>query len=308
MKIRILIYLCIGILWAVFYPFRIVWASENKIPEVIHYVWLGSKELPPEVQKSIQTWRKQHPDFQIKRWDETNCDINANHFSRINYGYRNFDLVSDWCRILALKEGGIYLDTDMRLNQPLTSVLEEPLNLTIQRDGELSASFMAVIPNHPLIHKIKEKYNRLTYGNINSPSVWSWMFSEYFKENEIHPKQVKNAYRIYPANLLMFDFKGGENIAEHLYASANPDINLSKWHHIYRQQFLEKFAYYIGDKNYYLITKDVNSGYFITNKTHEKVHDVTYRFNNGYLHILEPEDELFTCKDMFCKKQKTLPE
>lgn len=270
MKIRILIYLCIGILCTTVYTFRIAWASENNIPKVIHYVWLGSKELPPEVQKSIQTWRKQHPDFQIKRWDETSCDINANHFSRTNYEYRNFDLVSDWCRILALEEGGIYLDTDMRLNQPLTPVLEEPLNLTIQKKGDLSASFMAVVPNHPFIQKIKEKYNQLTYGNISAPSVWNWVFSEYFKEDDKLPKRIKNSYRIYPPNLLMFDFKGGENIAEHLYANANPDIQSSIWYHRFRKQFLDSFAYYIEDKNYYLIIKDENSGYFITKKRTKK--------------------------------------
>ena len=50
------------------------------IPKVIHYIWLGGKELPPIAKKCIASWQKFCPDYEIKRWDETNLDLNKYQF------------------------------------------------------------------------------------------------------------------------------------------------------------------------------------------------------------------------------------
>ena len=246
----------------------------TKIPKTFHYVWLGSKELPDEVKKSIQTWQKHQPDFKIKRWDETNCDLTANHFIRTNYESKRFNFASDWCRILALEEGGVYFDTDMILNQPIAPLLDAPLILSMQREDDLSASVMAVIPNHPYVQKIKEKYNQLSNAAIYSPVIWNETFLEYFKEEKIIPQKKENIYHVYHANILMHNFNGGENVAEHIYANANKQIQKSKWFDIFRKQFLDKYAYYFPNQNYYLIKKNKFNGYFIDAKTLQFVHNV----------------------------------
>ena len=45
------------------------------IPKIIHYCWFGGNELPELAQKCIESWKKYCPDYQIRRWDESNLDI-----------------------------------------------------------------------------------------------------------------------------------------------------------------------------------------------------------------------------------------
>ena len=190
----------------------------------------------------------------------------------------------------------------MILNQPIAPLLDAPLILSMQREDDLSASVMAVIPNHPYVKKIKEKYNQLSNTEIYSPVVWNETFLEYFKEEKINPQKKENIYHVYHANILMHNFKGGENVTEHIYANANTNIQKSKWFDIFRKQFLDKYAYYISNKNYYLIKKNRFNGYLIDAQTFNFIHNVKYLFLNNYLYIHYPEMNLFSCDKTICKK------
>ena len=46
------------------------------IPKIINYCWFGGKPLPPLAKKCIDSWKKYLPDYEIKRWDESNFDVN----------------------------------------------------------------------------------------------------------------------------------------------------------------------------------------------------------------------------------------
>ena len=50
------------------------------IPKVIHYIWLGGNKMPEIVEKCIESWKKYCPDYEIKRWDESNLDLNKYKF------------------------------------------------------------------------------------------------------------------------------------------------------------------------------------------------------------------------------------
>lgn len=84
------------------------------IPKIIHYCWFGRKEMPALLQLCIASWKKYLPDYQIKRWDETNFDFNMAPLCREAYTAKKWAFVADYCRIYALyTEGGIYMDTDI---------------------------------------------------------------------------------------------------------------------------------------------------------------------------------------------------
>lgn len=55
------------------------------IPKVIHYCWFGKSEPPVSVKKCIASWKKHCPGYEIKRWDETNVDINENLYAKQAY-------------------------------------------------------------------------------------------------------------------------------------------------------------------------------------------------------------------------------
>lgn len=84
------------------------------IPKIIHYCWFGGKEMPQLLKLCIASWKKYLPDYQIKRWDESNFDFNMAPLCKEAYAAQKWAFVADYCRVHALyTEGGIYMDTDI---------------------------------------------------------------------------------------------------------------------------------------------------------------------------------------------------
>lgn len=98
--------------------------KQKKIPKVLHYVWFGKKMYPELVKKCIHSWQNQEG-FTIKLWNEDNFPIHLYPFAEQAYREKKWAMVSDVARLHALYyEGGIYLDTDMELINPLFPLLD----------------------------------------------------------------------------------------------------------------------------------------------------------------------------------------
>jgi len=86
------------------------------IPKIIHYCWFGKGLMPASQKACIESWKKMMPDYEIKRWDESNFDVNMCQFTKEAYEMKMFSPVSDVARLHALyTEGGIYMDTDVEV-------------------------------------------------------------------------------------------------------------------------------------------------------------------------------------------------
>ena len=48
--------------------------------KIIHYCWLGGKELPEKMKYCIESWKRLCPDYEIKEWNESNYDIEKNDY------------------------------------------------------------------------------------------------------------------------------------------------------------------------------------------------------------------------------------
>lgn len=94
------------------------------IPKKIHYMWFGGKPLPEDTEKYIKSWRKYCPDYEIKRWDESNFDIHCCKFVEEAYQEKKWAFVVDYVRFWALyHEGGVYIETDTELIKPIDLLL-----------------------------------------------------------------------------------------------------------------------------------------------------------------------------------------
>lgn len=88
--------------------------KEDKIPKIIHYVWLGRGKKPMSVRKCINSWKTVMPDYEIIEWNEDNFDLSAVPWTKESIKMRKWSLASDYIRHYVLFNiGGIYMDTDV---------------------------------------------------------------------------------------------------------------------------------------------------------------------------------------------------
>lgn len=98
--------------------------EENRIPKVIHYVWLGGGKMSPDLERCVRSWREVMPDYEIKRWDESAFDTDSLPWVKEAIEKRKWSLASDYIRHYALyTEGGIYMDTDVEVLKPFDEFL-----------------------------------------------------------------------------------------------------------------------------------------------------------------------------------------
>ncbi len=95
------------------------------IPKVIHYCWFGGNPKPTLFHRCYRSWKKFCPDYQIIEWNESNYPLqDAPLYVRQAYEAKKWAFVTDYVRLQVVYEnGGIYLDTDVELVQPLEKFL-----------------------------------------------------------------------------------------------------------------------------------------------------------------------------------------
>lgn len=94
------------------------------IPKVIHYCWFGKSDLPESAKKCINSWKEKCPGYQIKRWDESNFNVDFCQYSRDAYNEKKWAFVSDVARFKILYDhGGVYLDTDVELIKDIDNIV-----------------------------------------------------------------------------------------------------------------------------------------------------------------------------------------
>lgn len=98
------------------------------IPRHIHQTW-HSRELPANLQRYHQSWRRHHPAWQILLYDDSACtQFVRQHYPallEIYEGYRLSIQRADLFRYLVVYHyGGLYADVDMECLRPLDRFLE----------------------------------------------------------------------------------------------------------------------------------------------------------------------------------------
>lgn len=114
----------------------------NKIPKVIHYIWVGGAKKPESVEKYIATWREHCPDYEIIEWNEQNYNIQLNRYAREAYSAKKWAFVTDYMRLDILDQfGGIYMDSDVEVLKNLDDFLKDSAFSSFEA-GDPSQIFM----------------------------------------------------------------------------------------------------------------------------------------------------------------------
>lgn len=141
--------------------------SEPQIPKVIHYCWFGKNPVPDRYKIWMESWQKYCPDYEVKLWNEDNYDVTKNKYMLQAYEAGKWGFVPDYARMdIIYNYGGIYLDTDVEVIQPLDDLLYQDAFLGFERNDfvNLGQGFGAV-KGHPIIKEMRDMYEKLTFVN-----------------------------------------------------------------------------------------------------------------------------------------------
>ena len=95
--------------------------NENKIPRIIHQIWVGQNIYPKIFRQWTRIWRKRHPGWKYILWTEKSLSkyfadglFNQRTFDTALFEEKNYAKASDVARFEIInKYGGLYVDTDV---------------------------------------------------------------------------------------------------------------------------------------------------------------------------------------------------
>jgi mannosyltransferase OCH1-like enzyme len=129
------------------------------IPKTIHYCWFGSGKLPPLAHKCIASWKRQLPEYEIIEWNEKNFRVHSNRYVQEAYQNLKYAFVSDFVRLYVLyHHGGIYMDTDVEVLQPLDRFLVHEAFSGFESPQHVPTGIMASVKNHRFIGELLSAY------------------------------------------------------------------------------------------------------------------------------------------------------
>ena len=200
----------------------------------IHYCWFGGKKLPKSVEDCIKTWKKFLPDYEIKQWDESNFDVNSFPFVKEAYESKKWAFVSDYVRIYALyNEGGLYLDTDVKILKDPTDVLNKEVVLGYEDSGYVgTAMIYAQNPQNKYIKEILDYYGKIKHFepeimyNFANPIIITKILKQY--ESKVNEEGIRifddNIY-VYPRD---YFYPINYNYSEKVYTKNTCMVHLFK--------------------------------------------------------------------------------
>lgn len=123
----------------------------SKIPQIVHYCWIGGVPLPALAEECIASWKKYMPNWTYMRWDETTFDIaSAPLYVRQAYEAKKFAFVSDYMRLWALENfGGLYMDVDFEVFRSFDNLMDRYPAFAGYEGSKRQPVMMGVIASEP---------------------------------------------------------------------------------------------------------------------------------------------------------------
>lgn len=226
------------------------------IPKIIHYCWFGGKELPESAKKCIESWKKYCPDYEIKRWDESNIDIHENRFISQAYQAKKYAFVSDYVRFKVLiEEGGIYLDTDVQLMKSLNDLLDKHAFMGFEKIGNTVSGVAPGLiigsePHASFLYDMVNLYNQLAYFDEQSNPIAKTVvkyLTDYLVEKGCIVEdrlQIVDDIVLYPSEYFCpKDYESGEiHLTENTYSIHHYDSTWWEPKALYLKKLSEKYG------------------------------------------------------------------
>lgn len=263
----------------------------NEIPKVIHYFWFGGSPIPDKVRECIQSWKKFCPDYEIKRWDEKNFQINrAPLYVKEAYKAKKWAFVSDYARLYVLnKYGGVYLDTDVKLIKGLDKIIEKGSFLACESLYPIKVNpglGMATYSNNDLIKDILEEYKAESFilknNQYNKKNIVTRFTGRLIKDGlqDVNKVQDIDGFNIYPVEYFCpLNFETGQlkvtsnTVGIHLYLGSWL-TDKDRYGQLLRRKMIKIFGVKIG-----IIISDI---YIKPRNLREKIKGIGFKKATSY--------------------------
>lgn len=143
------------------------------IPKQIHYMWLGRKPVPDNLQRCMDSWKKYCPDYEIIEWNEDNYDIGKHPYMVKAYESGAYGFVPDYARLdILYNYGGFYLDTDVELKRSLEKMRYQEAFCGVEKWQIVNfGGCSGAVKGHPMIKKFLDARGDILFidelGNLN---------------------------------------------------------------------------------------------------------------------------------------------
>lgn len=137
------------------------------IPKKLHYMWLGGKPVPENLEKCIESWKKYCPDYEIIEWNENNYDLEKHPYMKQAYEAGAYGFVPDYARLdIIYREGGIYLDTDVELRRNIDGLLCQEAFCGVEKWQTVNFGGLGgAVKGHPMIKKFLDARREVHFVN-----------------------------------------------------------------------------------------------------------------------------------------------
>lgn len=139
------------------------------IPKKIHYMWLGKKQIPSNLQKCIDSWKRYCPDYEIIQWNENNYDINKHRYMQDAYARGAYGFVPDYARLdLMYEHGGIYMDTDVEVKRNLDPLLYQEAFCGVEKWQTINfGGCSGAVKAHPMVGEFLKSREEIDFLDNN---------------------------------------------------------------------------------------------------------------------------------------------
>lgn len=204
-------------------------ATMPLIPKKLHYMWLGRKQLPDNLKRCMESWRKYCPDYEIIEWNEDNYDIEKHIYMKQAYEVGAYGFVPDYARLdILYNEGGIYLDTDVEIKRNIDDLLYQSAFCGVEKWQILNFGGMSgAVKGHPMIKEFLDARKDIEFldecGNQNRNTCGYYDTKAALKKGyRINGRtQSVEGMNIYASDYFHpYDYMSGiANITNHTYSS-----------------------------------------------------------------------------------------
>lgn len=219
------------------------------IPKKIHYCWFGPNRLPELVKKCVATWQQHLPDYELCLWNEQNSPM-EHIFVQGAYKAKKYAFVSDYVRFWALYNyGGIYLDTDMFLVQPMTNLLQNNcfFGWETADNSIVSCGVIGCETGNRFIKAILDEYELIPFDLNNKDSIIVTRLISRCYERFEH----KDAISIYPYDYFYpFPYIEKENVRNFIDYRTKNTIAIHLWNISWGNPWAK-----LRDRVYYFLRK-----------------------------------------------------